>query len=133
MGVVMNKILIVDDNAALRLVLSEFLMLNYPNVKILQAEDGVEGLTLAETEHPDLILLDAKMPYMNGNDMAQKLRRRAATKHIPIIAISGEGDHYLAASRLREIANASLAKPFTAEEMFAVIDHILQEELALVF
>lgn len=131
MGVVMNKILIVDDNAALRLVLSEFLTLNYPSAIILQAEDGVEGLTLAETERPDLILLDARMPYMNGSQVAQKLRQQSITKHIPIVAISAEREDYLIVTRLREIANAILLKPFSAEEMFAVIDKVVQAEFAL--
>lgn len=128
----MNAILIVDDNAAIRLVLSEFLALNYPRTQVLQAEDGVEGLTLAQTENPDLILLDAKMPYMNGFQAAQKLRRGASTKDIPIVSISGEDDNNRIAQGLNSVSDAILPKPFTADEMFYVIDELMQTRAAVV-
>jgi twitching motility two-component system response regulator PilH len=122
----MNVVLVVDDNAAVRMVLSDFLAVKFPNLRILQAVDGVEGVALAKAENPDLILLDAEMPYMNGYEAAQKIRAGGETKHIPIIAISSGIQSNQVVAGLRSISNASLPKPFTADELIDVVSQVLE-------
>ncbi|MDP3965755.1 MAG: response regulator [bacterium] len=68
-----KKILIVDDNKDLRKILVN--TLHAENLTVLEAGNGEDGLALALSEHPDLILLDVVMPKMDGITMLQKLRK----------------------------------------------------------
>ncbi|HIP70407.1 MAG TPA: response regulator, partial [Anaerolineae bacterium] len=120
----MSVVLIVDDNTAVRAVVADYLAYKFPDWKILQAEDGVEGITLTQLEKPNLILMDADMPYMNGYEAAQKLRQSPDTKQIPIIAISGGSSNV--ASDLYVLSDAALPKPFSADELWETIEYVLQ-------
>jgi CheY-like chemotaxis protein len=120
----MQVVLIVDDNAAVRMVISDFLSYAFNRVKVLQAEDGLKGMALVQEEHPDLILLDAEMPNMNGYEVAQKLRTAVDTQQIPIIAISSGAENNPVVSGLRSISNASLPKPFSPDELLEVVNEL---------
>lgn len=67
-----KKILIVEDEAPLRNAVSD--ILSFEGFAVFQAKNGQEGLDIALTEHPDLILLDLMMPVMDGLTMLEKLR-----------------------------------------------------------
>jgi len=120
----MNTVLVVDDNSAIRMVISDFLALKFDRTRILEAADGAEGLALVETERPDLILLDAEMPNMNGLELAQQLRSEKDTQSIPIIAISSGADNNPVVSGLRGMSDASLPKPFTPDELIGVVNKV---------
>ena len=120
----MSVVLIVDDSTAVRTVVADYLAYKFPDWKILQAEDGVEGITLTQLEKPNLILMDADMPYMNGYEAAQKLRQSPDTKGIPIIAISDGSSNV--ASDLYVLSDAALPKPFSADELSETIEQVLQ-------
>src|SRR5476649_2437900 len=69
----MKKILIIEDDVSyLRLLRDQLTKKNY---HVIEAKDGKEGLALAKEQHPNLILLDIKMPIMNGMDMLEELRK----------------------------------------------------------
>jgi len=80
------KILLVEDNELNRDMLSRRLMRKGFDVAL--ALDGGEGLAMATSESPDLILLDMSLPVINGWDVARKLKEAATTSHIPIIALT---------------------------------------------
>jgi len=120
----MQTVLVVDDNAAIRMIISDFLTLNYEQLTVKEAIDGVEGIALVEKELPDLILLDAEMPNMNGFEVVQKLRASKKTESIPIIAISSGASNNHIVSGLRALSDASLPKPFTPKELIDVIDKV---------
>jgi CheY-like chemotaxis protein len=82
----MKRILIVEDNEMNRDVLSR--RLRRRGFDILVAADGRSGLALAEAEQPDLILMDLTMPEVDGWECARRLKAAAATRAIPIIALS---------------------------------------------
>jgi len=67
-----SKILVVDDEKALRSALKDKLVLE--GFEVMEAKDGNEGLNKALAEHPDLILLDVMMPKMDGMEVIQKLQ-----------------------------------------------------------
>lgn len=67
-----KKVLIVEDEAPLRNAVSD--ILSFEGFQVFQAKNGQEGLDIALTEHPDLILLDLMMPVMDGLTMLEKLR-----------------------------------------------------------
>ncbi len=82
----MAKILLVEDNEMNRDMLSRRLIRRGFDVVI--AMDGAQGVDMAASEAPDLILLDMSLPVMNGWDVAQKLKADSSTSSIPIIALT---------------------------------------------
>lgn len=83
----MAKILVADDDAEIRKVISSILTLQ--GLEVIQADDGDATLAAADSESPDLILLDILMPGMNGFDVLRNLKRSQSTKAIPVIVVSG--------------------------------------------
>ena len=123
----MKSVLVVDDNTAVRMVLSDFLTMAYPTARVLQAENGADGLALAHEEHPDIVLMDAEMPVLDGFAAAKKLREAADTKAIPIIAISSGASNNELVSGLRSIADDSLPKPFTADQLLQTMSGVMSK------
>lgn len=82
----MKRILIVEDNEMNRDVLSRRLARH--GFEILLAADGLDGLTVAQSEQPDLILMDLSMPEIDGWECARLLKAQDSTRSIPIIALS---------------------------------------------
>ena len=94
-----KKILIVDDNADVRLSLADILVND--GFKVATAKNGVEALKYLEShDHPDLILLDLKMPVMDGYDLMENIRKSSELRRVPVIIISGEVDE----ARIRALA-----------------------------
>ncbi|WP_420643658.1 response regulator [Candidatus Leptofilum sp.] len=123
----MRAVLVVDDNTAVRMILSDFLTMAYPTARVLQAENGAEGLALAQEEHPDVVLMDAEMPVLDGFAAAQKLREADDTRTIPIIAISSGASNNELVTGLRSIADDSLPKPFTADQLLQTVSGVLSK------
>ncbi len=82
----MSRILIVEDNAANRALLQA--ILKAVSHDLLVAEDGQAGVDIALREKPDLILMDIRLPVMNGYEATRCLKLNPATRHIPIVAIT---------------------------------------------
>src|SRR5436305_10984142 len=82
----MSKILLVEDNPRNRDMLSRRLLKRGYEVAI--AVDGESGLALAESEAPDLILMDMSLPILDGWEATRRLKAAPATKHIPVIALT---------------------------------------------
>ncbi|HEY9616586.1 MAG TPA: response regulator [Microcoleaceae cyanobacterium] len=96
----MAKILLVEDNEMNRDMLSR--RLARKGYDILIAIDGKQGVTMAQTEHPDLILMDMSLPILDGWEATRQLKAIPDTQAIPIIALtahamSGDRDQCLAA------------------------------------
>jgi CheY-like chemotaxis protein len=82
----MTKILLVEDNEMNRDMLSRRLTRN--GFDIVMAVNGQEGLDLASSENPDLILLDMSLPVLDGWEAARRLKADAGTAKIPVIALT---------------------------------------------
>ena len=82
----MSKILLVEDNEMNRDMLSRRLIRK--GFDVVTAVDGGQGVEMATSESPDLILLDMSLPVMNGWDAARKLKSDSTTSSIPIIALT---------------------------------------------
>jgi two-component system cell cycle response regulator DivK len=82
----MAKILLVEDNELNRDMLSRRLIRR--GFEVVIAIDGGQGVDMATSESPNLILLDMSLPVINGWDAAQKLKADAGTRSIPIIALT---------------------------------------------
>ena len=81
-----EKILIVEDEEATRETWAEFF--ENAGYTVVQAGDGQEGLDVARQERPDLVLLDLKLPRLDGYQVCQRLKGDPLTAHVPIIMIT---------------------------------------------
>ncbi len=120
-----KTILIVEDNAILREMLCDLLQAVHPDWRIVEAQNGLEGLNLAQCTQPDLILLDFNMPVMNGYELALNLQSRPETSSIPLILNSAEDADHPLIMRLRTMCQAVLGKPFSLREIERIINSIL--------
>lgn len=117
-------ILIVDDSrTAIAVLKKTFEPTGYNIVSSLNAEDGIE---MAKSQKPDLILMDIVMPGLNGFQATRILRKDPLTQHIPIIIISGNEQATEKYWGLRVGANGFLSKPVERAELY----HLLREHLA---
>jgi len=81
-----QKVLIVEDNPMnMRLI---EMILKSDDYLLLKATDGEEALAIAAIDHPDLVLMDIRLPKLNGLEVAKRLKQNAQLKHIPIIALT---------------------------------------------
>jgi len=85
----MKRILIVDDEEDICQVVQASLE-EFGGWQTLLAHSGAEGLTVAQAEHPDAILLDVSMPGMDGFEMFAKLRSNPVTQDIPVILLTSK-------------------------------------------
>lgn len=90
----MSKILLVEDNEMNRDMLSR--RLERRGYQIVLAEDGQQGLDMARSEMPDLILMDMSLPVLDGWEASRQLKAEDATQGIPIIALTA---HAMAGDR----------------------------------
>ena len=82
----MPKILIVEDNEMNRDMLSR--RLERRGFTVVMAVDGGEGVAMARSEMPDLVLMDMSLPVMNGWEATQAIRADESTAHLPVIALT---------------------------------------------
>ncbi len=80
------KILVVDDEPDCISIIR--CRLEWSHFEVITAANGKEALQVAETEKPDLILLDTNMPVMNGHEMLERLRKHPILKDIPVIMVT---------------------------------------------
>ncbi len=125
----MPKILLVEDNEMNRDMLSRRLQRRGHSVII--ANDGEEGLSLAFTEMPDIILMDISLPVMDGCEVTRRLKADKKTRHIPVIALTA---HALVTDRVKAI-NAGCddydTKPVEFSRLSEKIHNCLLEKKAL--
>lgn len=117
------RILIVDDSRTVLHALKT--TLEKAGFKTLLAPDGEKGIAVATAKQPDLILMDLVMPGINGFQATRVIRRDEATKHIPIIIISGNEQASEKFWGTRIGANGFLAKPISRENLFKAIGEVL--------
>jgi DNA-binding NtrC family response regulator len=105
----MPKILIIEDEAAIRRVLVKILSEENDTYQVDQSEDGLEGIEKIKKEDFDLILCDIKMPKMDGVEVLQAVKK--IKPEIPIVMISGHGDLDTAVNTMRMGAFDYISKP----------------------
>lgn len=119
----MSKILIIEDDASVTKLLST--VLEKKDFDVLIAHDILKGTTLAQTEKPDLILLDLVLSEGRGVTVIKNLKMSTCTDNIPIIVISGTDD----VSRIAEVSSLGITnfirKPFDINDVIAKIQEVL--------
>ena len=82
-----HKVLVIDDSAVIRNMVRD--MLPKGNFEVLEAKDGVQGITLVRQERPTLIMLDFLLPRMSGWEVFQQIQAQADLQSIPLVLMSG--------------------------------------------
>src|SRR5438093_1567263 len=118
-----SRILVIDDEAAIRDSLK--MTLEYEGYEFVGAATGPEGLALAEREAPDLVLLDVKMPGMDGLEVLDRLRAMSET--LPVVVISGHGTISTAVDATKKGAFDFIEKPFASERVLVSLRNALDQ------
>ena len=118
-----KKILVVeDDPSAARLV---GYALEQEGYRVITASDGLEGLTKAQNEHPDLIVLDVMLPGLDGYDICQQLRQKPETAELPILMLSAKARQEDKDTGFKIGANDYLTKPADPSLIVAKVKALL--------
>lgn len=120
-----QRILIVEDNKDNRQLLSQ--LLKYQGYEVLEATNGEDGIAMAKEHKPDLILMDIRLPVMDGLTAIKTLKHDPETKHIKIIAVTAfamKGD--------REVilgigADGYISKPINTKELAEIVKNFTVE------
>jgi CheY-like chemotaxis protein len=119
-------ILIVDDSATTRAVIKRTIqMCGLEDAVLLEAENGRQGLELARTRKPDLVLADLQMPEMNGVSMTKELLADEATRGIPVVIVTAEPSESTIGMLKQTGVRMHVSKPFTPEAIRKVIGEVL--------
>jgi len=117
------RILVIDDDANLLRVMG--VLLERANYSYHTASNGVEGLAVAESMKPDLIVLDVAMPFMKGTEVCRRLREKTATRRVPIIMMSNLERVEDKLAGFQAGADDYVTKPVNPRELLARINALL--------
>jgi len=126
----MSKILIIEDEAAIRRVLTKILSEENVSYQVDEAEDGFHGVEKVKSEDYDLILCDIKMPKMDGVEVLEAVKK--IKPEIPIVMISGHGDLETAINTMRLGAFDYISKPPDLNRLLNTVRNALDRKQLVV-
>jgi two-component system, NtrC family, nitrogen regulation response regulator NtrX len=126
----MSKILIIEDEAAIRRVLTKILSEENESYKVEEAEDGLQGVEKVKNEDYDLILCDIKMPKMDGVEVLEAVKK--IKPEIPMVMISGHGDLETAINTMRLGAFDYISKPPDLNRLLNTVRNALDKKQLVV-
>jgi len=118
-----TKILVVDGDPNIQRVL--VFALKQEGYEVTVASDGASGVAIAGKEHPDLVLMDAAMPRLDGYAATSQIRAAEKGRRVPIILLSSEASVQQRVKGLRAGADDEIVKPFNPAELMARIKALL--------
>jgi two-component system, sensor histidine kinase and response regulator len=127
---VVSKILVIEDQPNVRENIVE--LLGAENFEALAAEDGIEGVHLAQEHHPDLIVCDVMMPELDGYEVLNMLRQDPGTAMIPFIFLTAKAATKDMRQGMNLGADDYLTKPFTRTELLQAISSRLSRQQTFV-
>jgi CheY-like chemotaxis protein len=118
-------ILCIDDNEDNVFLLQHLFKRRYPDIQLHTAMTGRDGIRAAIDDQPALILLDNRLPDVNGEQVLRQLAATPATAAIPVVILSGDSDPVTIDELLAAGAADYLVKPFDIHKLMAVIGRYL--------
>jgi len=122
----MSKILIIEDEAAIRRVLKKIISEENDTYQVEEAEDGLIGIDMISKSDFDLVLCDIKMPKMDGVEVLEKIKK--LKPEIPIVMISGHGDLDTAVNTMRLGAFDYISKPPDLNRLLNTVRNALDKK-----
>ena len=126
----MSKILIIEDESAIRRVLKRIIADENKLYEVDEAEDGLQGIEIVKSKDYDLILCDIKMPKMDGVEVLEKMK--ILKPEIPVIMISGHGDLDTAVQTMRLGAYDYISKPPDLNRLLNAVRNALDQKQLIV-
>jgi len=117
-------VLVVEDEAALATMLRY--NLEKQGFQVQEAVDGPEALTLIAEQAPDIVLLDWMLPVMSGIEVCRQIRRRPATRDLPVIMVTARTEDQDAVRALNTGADDYITKPFSLDALLARMRALLR-------
>ena len=121
--VTMEKILVIEDEKTIQNLVKAYL--ENEGYRVLTADTGTAGLDVFQRENPDLIVLDLNLPYMDGLELAYRLRQTSDVYILMLTARAEEDDRI---TGLKSGADDYLTKPFSPREMVARVEALLRRK-----
>ncbi|MBL7886670.1 MAG: sigma-54-dependent Fis family transcriptional regulator [Flavobacterium sp.] len=126
----MSKILIIEDEASIRRVLTKILSEENDTYQVEEAEDGIQGFEKIKNTDYDLVLCDIKMPKMDGEELLEAVKK--IKPEIPIVMISGHGDMETAINTMRLGAFDYISKPPDLNRLLNTVRNALDKKQLVV-
>lgn len=120
----MQTVLVIEDEGDIAELVA--FNLERSGLKVEKAADGLQGLELAQSLLPDLIVLDLMMPGMDGISLFKELKREAATRIIPVIMLTARGQTEDRIMGLEVGADDYMTKPFSPKELLLRVKNLLK-------
>lgn len=121
----MAKILVAEDEPEVRDLLA--FTLQYAGYEVNAVNNGDDAVKLARRDHPDLILMDVRMPRMNGYEACSIIHTDPDLAHIPVVFLSAKGQDSEIQAGLKAGAEEYLLKPFSPVELTKRLREILEK------
>lgn len=118
-----RKVLVVDDDARVRRLVIATLGEDY---SLLEAADGSQALDIASREKPDVVLLDVKMPGMDGFEVCRRLKAGSATAQARVVMVTGLADDNDRNKGRKAGADAYFTKPFSPRALISLLEELLE-------
>ena len=114
-----SRILVVEDQEDNRFILRD--LLTSAGFEVIEAQNGLDGVAMAEAEKPDLILMDIQLPLLDGYEATRRIKASTSLGPVPIIAVtsyalSGDEEKAVAAG-----CDAYVTKPFSPRQLLATV------------
>lgn len=119
-----DSILIVDDDAVSRTFIK--MVLKQHGYAVVEAEDGIQGMSLYRQFSPSLVMLDAKMPGLNGFDCCRNIRALPDGQHIPILMVTGADDEASVHQAFAAGATDFVTKPVKMPVLVGRVQYLIQ-------
>jgi len=121
-----RKILLVDDSKT-ALLMERSMVERHSSYQCVTASNGLEALEKAQSESPDLVVMDVVMPHMNGFEACKKMREQEKTKGIPIILVTTHGEEAYIEAGFQSGCNDYITKPINGQEFLKLLQSYLGE------
>ncbi len=121
---VAGKILYIEDDLG-NIQLLDHLIALFPEITLIPAMQGGLGLQIAQLHHPDLIILDAHLPDMKGEDVLLELKRSEETKDIPVVILTADATRTSHEALVKAGASDFVTKPINVEDLMKLISSML--------
>ena len=122
-------VLVVEDEAAIATMLRY--NLEKQGYRVSEASDGQEALTRIQEQQPDIVLLDWMLPLMSGIEVCRQIRRKPATRDLPVIMVTARTEDQDAVRGLNTGADDYITKPFNIDSLLARMRALLRRSNAV--
>ena len=119
------KVLVVDDEPDIVEILSYNLAKE--NFEVSKAYNGYEAVSFAIKNHPDLIIMDIRMPQMNGIEACRMIKKNENMKNIPILFLTADNDEYTSLSAVEAGGDHFVTKPIRPSLLIGMIHELIKD------